>query len=445
MDHSGNNHPISIEQRLAALERQLLEQKLELEKHGRSLSTLDLWQQGKLFGYIARLYPKNRSVIFLHTDFFADNTKYAFLAFRKIAEKHDVACHFLINNNEQRTVMQRHGLPVLPPLNEWGIEQLRLLMGTKVIVACNHFTPFSWTPPVPYFLMQGARLIQMWHGIPFKEIGFLYSDNPAAGAFNSLRISSTGPADVFVAPNAAMREQWRQWFAFHDFAALGYPRNDTMFHEATGDELVNVDLDLLREVKAAREAGRKVILYTPTFRDSTGTPWLQRLDLPAFNKWCESKGYLLIVKLHPIENANFEERRAALPGVRLPHPYSDIYPFLRHSDMLITDYSSLALDYLLLNRPIVFCWPDLEDYKTQCRAMLPDFESRVAGERVTDAESLRRVVEHTLAGNDAWREKRQTLARQLFDQHDGGSSDRVARLILEQVDAPEQLPQGWGI
>jgi CDP-glycerol glycerophosphotransferase (TagB/SpsB family) len=314
-----------------------------------------------------------------------------------------------------------------------------------VVVACNHFTPFSWTPPVPYFLMQGARLIQMWHGIPFKEIGFLYSDNPAAGAFNSLRISSTGPADVFVAPGAGMREQWREWFAFREFAPLGYPRNDVMFHEASGDELINVDTDLLREAKAAREAGRKVILYTPTFRDSAGTPWLQRMDLPALAKWCESKGYLLIVKLHPIENANWEDTRAKLPGVRLAHPTSDIYPFLRHTDLLITDYSSLALDYLLLDRPVIFCWPDLKDYQGQCRAMLPDFESRVAGERVTNAEELRRALEKTLGGDDPWREKRQALARQLFDHRDGGSADRVARLILEQVDAPEQLPQGWGI
>lgn len=445
MDSPTHNHP-SLEQRLAALERQLALQGEELEKQKRSVATLDLWQQGKLFSYIAKLFPKNRSVIFLHTDFFADNTKYAFLAFRKIADKHNVACHFLINNNEQRELMKKHGLPVLPPMHEWTVDHIRLLMGTKVVVACNHFTPFSWTPPVPYFLLQGARLIQMWHGIPFKEIGFLYSDNPAAGAFNSLRISSTGPADVLVAPGSGMQEEWRQWFAFREFAPLGYPRNDAMFNEATGDELINVDMDLLREVKTAREAGRKVILYTPTFRDSAGTPWLQRIDLPAFAAWCTTKGFTLIVKLHPIEHANWEETRAKLPGVKLVHPYADIYPFLRHSDLLITDYSSLALDYLLLDRPIIFCWPDLEDYQAQCRHLLPDWENRVAGERVMDADSLRRTVDSTLAGGaDPWAERRRKLARALFDHQDGGSADRVARTILEQVDAPEQLPQGWGI
>ncbi|MGE3624587.1 MAG: CDP-glycerol glycerophosphotransferase family protein [Bdellovibrionales bacterium] len=435
----------SLEQRLAALEEQLARQNEQLMNQARELATLNLWQQGRLFSYIARLFPKTRSVIFLHADFFGDNVKYAFLAFRALAERYNIGCHFLVNNPQQRDLLAQSGLPVLPAMNEWSMDHLRILMSAKVLVACDHFTPLSWSPPLPYFLLQGARLVQMWHGIPLKEIGFVYSDAPQS-AFQGLRLSSTGPADVFVAPGARWRSLWRQWFAFREFAALGYPRNDALLREAMGEELINVDTEALVELRAAREGGRGAIFYAPTFRDNIGPGWLENSALPDYAKWCQDKGYYLIVKLHPAERAGFEDLKRKFPQVRFARPESDIYPLLRHVDTLVTDYSSVALDFMLLDRPIVFYWPDHETYTRQCRSLLPGHERYIAGEQATDFENLCRATGEAMAGGPGpWAERRRQLVKELFDQPDGQSADRVARLILEQLDAPEELPAGWGI
>src|ERR1700759_4790341 len=116
----------AIEQRLAAIEQKLSQQNEQLVRQARELMQLNQWQQGHAFSYIAKQHPKTRSVIFLHADFFADNVKYAFLAFRRLAQKQNIDCHFLINNTEQRAKMAGQGLPVLPPMQEWALDHLRL-------------------------------------------------------------------------------------------------------------------------------------------------------------------------------------------------------------------------------------------------------------------------------------------------------------------------------
>jgi CDP-glycerol glycerophosphotransferase len=173
---------------------------------------------------------------------------------------------------------------------------------------------------------------------------------------------------------------------------------------------------------------------------------LERADLPAFAAWCEEKGYFLFVKLHSVERNGFDEVKKKMPEVRFARPESDIYPLLRHADALVTDYSSLALDYVLLDRPIVFYWPDDAQYRSQCRNLLPGYKHYLVGDQATDGAALRSAVENALAGGPGpWSAKRKNLANLLYDYRDDGASDRVVRLILDQLEAPEQLPAGWGL
>jgi CDP-glycerol glycerophosphotransferase (TagB/SpsB family) len=134
-----------------------------------------------------------------------------------------------------------------------------------------------------------------------------------------------------------------------------------------------------------------------------------------------------------------------IPSACFIEPSTDPYPLLRLADILLTDYSSIALDYLLLDRPILFYWPDHADYQRQSRNLLPEFEHYTVGDKAMDGNVLRHNIEATLAGNDPWVGKRRELIKQLYDYQDGQAGDRVARLILEQLDMPEQLPDGWGI
>ncbi len=53
------------------------------------------------------------------------------------------------------------------------------------------------------------------------------------------------------------------------------------------------------------------------------------------------------------------------PNIVLMNPKSDAYPLLSLCDALLTDYSSIYFDFLLLDRPMIFYPYDFEDYVTK--------------------------------------------------------------------------------
>ena len=73
-------------------------------------------------------------------------------------------------------------------------------------------------------------------------------------------------------------------------------------------------------------------------------------------------------------------------------PQLDIYPLLKHTDMMITDYSSIYFDYLLLDKPIIFYPYDFEQYTKDDRNLLFDYESMTPGPHCQDQTSLEKTI-----------------------------------------------------
>lgn len=436
---SENANIAALQSKVAILEARINELNAKTARYDGELSKLNLWHNSRILGHISRIFPKRRSVIFCDSGYFGNNIKYAFLKFADIAKQHDVDCTFLATLPEHREALKQSGLPCLPAVTEFTLNDFYTLLSAKVVVAQDDFTPFTWNPPIPYFFLQGAKLIQLWHGIPLKDITMLR----AAPAGQGITSASTGPADVLVAPGKAMKEKWARWIAFREFAALGYPRNDVMMREPTKNELINVDLKMLDELKSAKEAGRKVVFYAPTFRDDSGLAWLEKSGIAEVGQWCSEKSIFFFTKPHPVDRANAQGLAQRMPGVHFADPISDLYPLLRYVDVLVTDYSSLAIDFLLLDRPIVFYRPDHAAYAAKCRNLLPDYERFTTGPIVADANALCRSIEDACSGKDEWMQARASLKQELYDHADANASDRVAELILKTLDTPHEMPSGW--
>lgn len=141
---------------------------------------------------------------------------------------------------------------------------------------------------------------------------------------------------------------------FHDgvdIKILGMPRNDALFQpNRMKDEKWIKGLD-----------GKRVVTYMPTHRlyghgQVSPIPFLDRQDV---QQWMREHEVVLLVKQHPnmarqhiFESHNSDViRDISLDGY---DPQVVIY----HSDILITDYSSVWIDYLLLKRPLIFYFYD---------------------------------------------------------------------------------------
>jgi len=66
----------------------------------------------------------------------------------------------------------------------------------------------------------------------------------------------------------------------------------------------------------------------------------------------------------------------------------DIYPVLDRIDILITDYSSIYFDWLLLDKPVVFFIPDYDEYTSASRELYDEYEALTAGPKVKSTKEL---------------------------------------------------------
>ena len=173
---------------------------------------------------------------------------------------------------------------------------------------------------------------------------------------------------------------------------------------------------------------KKIILYAPTFRDNEeDNNVFNYLDLEKFNN-ALSEEYVLALRLHPKINQFFKgdiDTKADFIDVS---DYKNEQELMLISDLLITDYSSIMIEFALLNKPIIFFTYDYDRYLTKDRGFYYDFESNVPGDIVkTDDELIKLIKEGSYNT-----EKHNSFLKMQFDYLDGNSSKRIIDFILEE-------------
>ncbi|WP_245587879.1 CDP-glycerol glycerophosphotransferase family protein [Desulfovibrio inopinatus] len=359
-----------------------------------------------------------------------DNVKYAFLYFARHVPEIDG--RFLTFDRDEHVLLQEQGLPSVLFGRDDSIE---VLARAALIISDD----FWWKNESPvYPLMQRARTVQIWHGVPLKAIGFpeiKSSSNMTPERAEYLKRGYSGYDAVISTSPFCTEQAFSRAFAAHDFPTLGYPRNDVMFREPTRDDLFNVDVELYAELKRFRKKGGKTIFYMPTFRDEGYDPFhCGAIDLAALSHVAEANNAYVVLKLHPYVNLNFKNLP---PAIRVASSQSDIYPLMGQCDVLLTDYSSIYFDFLLLDRPIIFYPFDFDRYITKNRALLFDYDSMTPGKKVSTFQDLLRSIEETLADATDFSEERQQLCRKIFTHVDGKSAQRLNEYVQSHFNMKE--------
>jgi CDP-glycerol glycerophosphotransferase len=410
-------------QELTALQARTreLEQQLNLERSCRDLERT------------SRLHPKERRVVFVGTVYLGDNVKYAWLAFRERAKALGIESWFLPQDEAQEKLVRATGEACFPhKFTDWSADHLHAALSAAVVVTSDHFLN-----PNPYAaaVLAGARHVQLWHGVSIKEIGLR---NLAPLKHMSPRfakvLATCGPFASFVGTAAAAEGEWRRWFGFDRYAAIGYPRNDVLHREPTEGDLINVDRAAHDRARAARAAGKRVILYAPTFRDANRAKWIVEAGLGRVARELERRGDCLLVNLHPVEQPHAAELAPALPGVTFVTPRTDLYPLLRQADALVTDYSSVMFDYLHLDRPILLFRPDHQDYTERSRKLFDAKLATLPGPVAPDAQALLNLLAKKDLPDASHAAARKALRDSLFDHHDGAAGQRLADLLVDELD-----------
>ncbi|MCW2807936.1 MAG: hypothetical protein JWQ93_1891 [Marmoricola sp.] len=230
-------------------------------------------------------------------------------------------------------------------------------------------------------------LVNLWHGDgpkdirPGKEVGALIASTYVVG---STRLFSGFKGDAFGVPPE------RQ-------LVTGNPRTDQLWDPADRDALTALGIT------------GDFVVWMPTFRrtraigavrassGSPGTGRGGREGLAPLLDGLRARGLQLVVKPHPMDaDRRQQDGATTISEEDLVRAGLNLYSVLGASRGLVTDYSSVWVDYLLLDRPLAFLVPDRSSYDRQ---LLPaDVLDWVPGE-VVDLDD--RPFEVFLADLDA--------------------------------------------
>lgn len=381
----------------------------------------------------SRFHPKRASVVFVGTTYFGCNAKYGWLGFRAAAREAGIDCWFLPQTQEQEGAVHSLGENCLPSNpNDWQPIHVSTALSAAVVVTCDHLLN-----PNPYAgaLLAGARHIQLWHGISIKEIG-LGNLRPLRemGPHVARVMATCGPFRQFIGTSASQEQEFRRWFGLDQYAAIGYPRNDVLLREPSEADLIGVDLTALTVARDARKAGGRVVLYAPTFRDARRGVWIVEAGLERLAADLNRLGDTLLVAMHPVEAPMIPQLQAAAPMARFVAPRTDLYPLMREVDILLTDYSSIMFDYLLLDRPVVLYRPDHDDYVNRSRQL---YDAKLLdakpGPLTTNLNQLGKVLRQRDAQGAEHANERRALRERLFDHVDGRASQRLNALLIDET------------
>lgn len=232
-------------------------------------------------------------------------------------------------------------------------------------------------------LTKGAKLINMWHGLPIKKFGLadsLKKSNSELWNLGMTYLLSCSDYGDYI---------FNQCFKVKKENLIHgmYPRN--YYLNEVIPFITKSELYFLNIIKQKKKEGKKIIFYLPTFRnesnDFLGVKNMAQLE--KFFNTLECHNFFFISKLHLVAS---EKRCDKFPFVKnkmLELPYEiDVYLFLKYTDILITDYSSVFFDFLYLNRDIICYAYDLEKYINQDRGFIIDYESLPAVKAYTLSE-----------------------------------------------------------
>ena len=205
----------------------------------------------------------------------------------------------------------------------------------------------------------------------------------------------------------------------------GQPRCDMMSRETAFFEN--------REIKLLNYS--KVGMWMPTYRVSIigdirqdgayqegRVSFLSKEDILQLDVFLSKKNVLLLLKIHPmdvLQNYVFPNY-TNIVVIKPREADSELYPILGKCDFLLTDYSSVYIDYEVLSRPIGFVMDDLAEYSSSRGFCFDHIEEVMPGRVLTNLKEVEDFID---------KPELESCSVQLNNYHDFDSSKRLAETL----------------
>lgn len=189
------------------------------------------------------------------------------------------------------------------------------------------------------------------------------------------------------------------------------------------------------------------IFYAPSFRANMSSHSgkifsdnIFRLDdynNGELSDFLEKYNAALIYKLHPVEQTAFSGRRFSMNDRCFELTDDMLFDadirydeMLNAFDVMMSDYSSIVFDFLVLNRPIIYLIPDYEEYTSERGFVFHNVNYYMPGAKVYDFTGMLEALQEALESPDKYKHERDNVIMQRFDYLDGNAAERCYELMM---------------
>lgn len=324
---------------------------------------------------------------------------------------------FVINDPELRnSLSSKYG-------KQYFIET-ESIQGIRQALSAGVWFTSAGLPAYGTGLHKKRLIINLWHGVPLKKIALLDPNLKKAARIYFKKIFSENYTCILTTSHELIPLMARSFAVSEDkIKVWGQPRNDGLFQKNDCREILGQLFPDLPEYT-------KTVLYAPTFRDYGQVQLFpfKDFDQAQLEAFLEEKNMLLFIRTHVAEQGS----AAPYLGKRIRflgnEQAEDVTGILNIFDCLITDYSSIYIDYLLTDKPMIFLPYDRHQY-LDGRGMNFDYDDVTPGPK---PETFNDFLDALSPKEDFWKSER-TRVNRLFNEIQHPCAADICNKVLKMI------------
>ncbi|WP_127850170.1 CDP-glycerol glycerophosphotransferase family protein [Lacticaseibacillus hulanensis] len=260
---------------------------------------------------------------------------------------------------------------------------------------------------------KGVRIVELWHATgALKKFG-----NEVARDY---RIKNY---DYVIANSAFFKQPYAAAFNIdkNRVVVTGIPLNDKLFDDQYKSE---TRMNVLQ--KYPQLVGKTVVTYAPTFRGRIGTKIIEAPGNVDKIASLLTDDYVVAYKPHPLVSNVIDTKNSRV--LRIDD--ITINDLFCATDILVTDYSAITIDWMAFNKPVIAFTPDLDKY-ANTRGLLINYEQEFPGPITKTEIELAETIMSTDVNSNS--DKRAKFKAMVYEYDDGESTARVVDFIKKMI------------
>lgn len=370
------------------------------------LYRLDELKEVKSYKENHNLYKFKKVILLIHKDFSGSNT-------------------YALYKNIPDSIKEKYDVKIIRQTLDLNYARMIMEADVLVLTEANVYIPKS-------IYNKNQVIIDLWHGFPIKSMGYVDKNEQnikdMKERFNDINYIISYSKYFNKSMNRCVNvEEYK-------YIISGVPRND-LLNKIQG-------ISKMEDILSLSLINKSIIFYMPTFRirikdtlkDGNNVFIENELfnskNIIEFDKWLTTNNMLFVVKLHPHEEKHVYNLVKKTENIKLilskdlEHRKIDLYEILGCADYLITDYSSVYIDMLLLDIPLIFTNNDIDEYSRN-RGLLFEYNEVTPGPKIKTLEKLKYELIKYELDKTYYSNERYTIKNKFHKYMDQKSSSRV--------------------